>query len=291
MDAGRMYSSVRNLLTGLIDYAGLFPPASLDFASALNNFERYRESEHAWMLGKFIIPASRLAELTTSFEGSSVPVSVLAGDDLDLNLKSVRDFQRLQPASIQAIEVRGATVEKIREASEKIPSEMRTFFEVPAGIGSAPLVPAIAEQAGCAKIRTGGVTAGAFPASSDVVRFLQLCAVYSVPFKATAGLHHPIRGSHALTYRDQSPCAAMHGFLNIFVAAGFVRNHMAPELVGALIDEQSGEAFQFSEEGIRWRNHLLTSDEISATRSQFALSFGSCSVQEPIDDLKAMGLL
>ena len=282
-----MYSSVRSLLTGLIDYAGLFPPASLDFASALGNYEGYRKGEFGWMLGRFILPAARLAEL----QNSSVAVSVLAGEDLDRDLKYIGNFQRYQPASIQAIEVKGVTVERIREASEKIPSEIPAFFEVPSGLGSALLVPAIAEEAGCAKIRTGGVTADAFPASSDVVRFLQLCAVYGVPFKATAGLHHPMRGSHALTYLEHSPCAVMHGFLNLFLAAGFIRNHMAPQLAGELLEEQSGEAFAFSDQGVRWRDQWLTSDEIAATRSQFAVSFGSCSVQEPIDDLKKLGLL
>ena len=286
-----MYSSVRSLLTGLIDYAGLFPPASLNFETALGNYERYRESEFGWMLGRFILPASRLAELQNAPVAVSLPLSVLTGEDLDRDLKYISDFQRYQPASIQAIEVKRATVEKIREASEKIPSEIPAFFEVPAALGSAMLVPAIAEEAGCAKIRTGGVTADAFPASSDVVRFLQLCAVYRVPFKATAGLHHPLRGSYALTYEERSPCAVMHGFINIFLAAGFIRNHMARELAGELLEEQSGEAFAFSDQGVRWRDQWLTSDEIAAIRSQFAISFGSCSVQEPIDDLKKMGLV
>ena len=286
-----MYSSVRSLLTELIDYAGLFPPASLNFETALGNYERYRKGEFGWMLGRFILPASRLAELQNAPVAVSLPLSVLTGEDLDRDLKYISDFQRYQPASIQAIEVKRATVEKIREASEKIPSEIPAFFEVPAALGSAMLVPAIAEEAGCAKIRTGGVTADAFPASSDVVRFLQLCAVYRVPFKATAGLHHPLRGSYALTYEERSPCAVMHGFINIFLAAGFIRNHMAPELAGELLEEQSGEAFAFSDQGVRWRDQWLTSDEIAATRSQFAVSFGSCSVEEPIDDLKKMGLL
>ena len=286
-----MYSSVRNLLTELIDYAGLFPPASLDFATALCNYERYHKGEFGWMLGRFIIPASRLADLQNSPVGAGVPLSVLTGEDLDRDLKYISDFQRDHPARIQAIELKGATVEKIRKASEKLPSEIPAFFEVPAGLGSAMLIPAIAEDAGCAKIRTGGVTADAFPASSDVVRFLQLCAVYGVPFKATAGLHHPLRGSHALTYEDQSPCAMMHGFLNIFLVAGFIRNHMTPELACELLGEQFGEAFAFSDQGVGWRNQWLTSDEIAATRSLFAISFGSCSFEEPIDDLKKMGLL
>ena len=149
----------------------------------------------------------------------------------------------------------------------------------------------IAEEGGCVKIRTGGITAEAFPDASDILRVLQLCAVFGAAFKATAGLHHPLRGLHPLTPGEQSPPVPMHGFLNLFLAAGFVRNHLAAELAVELLEEQSPEALEFSDAGVRWRNHLLTSDEISATRDQFAVSFGSCSLQEPIDDLRALGLL
>ena len=282
-----MYSSVRKLLTELIDYAGLFPPASLPLSAAVKNFEQCRESEFGWMLGRFVIPAFRLAELGDS----SLPVSVLAGDNLGHDLKRIQDFQRHPSASIEAIEVKAATVENVRHVSENVPSEIPIFFEVPAGVGSPMLLAAIAEEASCAKIRTGGIIADAFPNTSDIVRFLELSGVYGVPFKATAGLHHPMRGLHALTDQDQSPTVMMHGFLNLFLAACFVRHHLDARAVAKLLEEQSPQALQFDDVGVRWRDHLLTTDQISATRDQFAVSFGSCSLQEPIDDLKALGIL
>ena len=282
-----MYSSVRKLLAELIDYAGLFPPASLPLSVAVANFKQYRQSDFGWVLGRFVVPASRLAELGPS----SMPISVLAGKNLARDLELVRDFQRHPSGPIQAIEVQAATVDDIRQASEKVPSEIPIFFEVPAGVGLPMLLIAIAEQGGCAKIRTGGITADAFPDTSELVRFLQFSAVYGVPFKATAGLHHPLRGLHALRSEDQSPAAMMHGFLNLFVAAAFVRNHLEANAVAQLLEEQSPGALRFDETGVRWRDHRLTTEQISATRDQFAVSFGSCSVQEPIDDLKALGLL
>src|SRR5881394_2271455 len=48
----------------MIDYAGLFPPASLNLAQAFNNYIMYLDSNHKWMLSRFIIPAKKLGELT-----------------------------------------------------------------------------------------------------------------------------------------------------------------------------------------------------------------------------------
>ena len=50
------------LLDGLIDYAGLFPPAKLPMGDAVRNYAAYLRSEHEWMLGRFICPVSRLEE-------------------------------------------------------------------------------------------------------------------------------------------------------------------------------------------------------------------------------------
>ncbi|MDQ6758539.1 MAG: hypothetical protein M3Z32_01580 [Acidobacteriota bacterium] len=283
----RMYGSVRSLLTELIDYAGLFPPASLDFPTALSNFERYRAGEFGWMLGRFIVPAARLDEL----KGLAVPLSVLVGKNFDEDLRRIREFQRQQPGLIESIEVRADSVEAIRQISAKIPSDLPTFLEIPQGAGSTELMVALVEDGNYAKIRTGGITPEAFPSSEEVVRFLHLCATAGAAFKATAGLHHPVRGRYPLTDEPGSPSAWMHGFINLFLAAAFVRNHLPAALVHELIEEQSAAAFQFSDDGVRWRNHFLSSDEIAAVRDQFAASFGSCSVQEPIDGLKAIGLL
>ncbi|MGI8743144.1 MAG: hypothetical protein ACR2NN_11365 [Bryobacteraceae bacterium] len=286
-----MYSSVRTLLTGLIDYAGLFPPASLDMASAVREFESYRASEFAWALGRFIVPASRLDELEAAMGNGFGPLSVLIGSDRNRDVAQIHAFAQRHPGAIETIEVKAATVENIRNISQGTPSELPTFFEIPVTDSRATLLSAISEEGCCAKIRTGGVQPDAFPSADDLVRFLQLSSILGVPFKATAGLHHPIRGSHKMTYEEHSPCAVMHGFVNVFLAAGFVRNHMPTQLVTELIEEQSPEAFQFGEDGVRWRNNRLSKDEMAAMRNNFGVAFGSCSFEEPIEDLRSMSLL
>jgi hypothetical protein len=112
-----------------------------------------------------------------------------------------------------------------------------------------------------------------------------------VPFKATAGLHHPLRSIHRLTYKDDSPSGTMHGFLNVFLAAASVEKGIDAETCAKLLEEQSSEAFRFDTDGIEWRGHRLTRDEIVSTRKMFGISFGSCSFSEPIYDLKALHLI
>lgn len=281
-----MLRSVQNLFAGLIDYAGLFPPANLDLAAALQKYEHYRTGEYAWMLGPFVISASGLRELS-----GPLPVRVVAGNNLGQDVACVQDFARSYPGSVEAIEIKVATVAEIRTAAEQVPSEIPIFFEVPIANNSATLVAAIAEEGACAKIRTGGLSADAIPTAAELVRFLEICSIAVVPFKATAGLHHPLRGVRALTNDPNSPSAPMHGFVNVFLAAAFIRSHIARSAALALIEEDSTEAFQFDEKSLSWREHKLTSEEIAEMRANFAVSFGSCSFEEPIAELRAMGLL
>ena len=150
---------------------------------------------------------------------------------------------------------------------------------------------------GRAKVRTGGLTAKVFPSSGDLAQFLHLCAAAGAPFKATAGLHHPICSVHPLSppvlgvggRKDaDSPKAMMHGFLNVFLAAAFVHTGMSVEQATQLLEENSPEAFRFDEDGVTWRTHRLGVDQLLTARQDFAIAFGACSFEEPIADLKAI---
>jgi hypothetical protein len=140
-------------------------------------------------------------------------------------------------------------------------------------------------------VRTGGVTGDAIPPSADIVRFLAAASRVNIPFKATAGLHHALRGSHPLTYKSGSPRAVMHGFLNLLMAAALLRTGGSEEEAQSVLDENDPDAFQFGPVSVRWRNRRLSNEQIHDAREQFALSFGSCSFQEPVDELRALHLL
>jgi hypothetical protein len=237
--------SAKALLSGLIDYAGLFPPAALSMEEAVRNYARYREGEHAWMLGKFVVPEARAGEVPEEF-----PKSVLGVDEL----KADGNFESIKPT---------------------------TFVEI-ADVG---LIPELSKHGLSAKIRTGGVTPDAIPHPDRVATFIRMCAMHAVPFKATAGLHHPVRCMRALTYETNSQRATMHGFVNVFMAAAF------PHDAERILAEEDPKAFRFEDDAAWWRDHAVTTEHLEAVRREFAISFGSCSFEEPIAELQELGWL
>jgi hypothetical protein len=241
-----------------------------------------------------------LAGLPTATPGigfTNWRLSVLLGSDPSADVARIREFNARiarsgsgRMAVVESVEVKVASAEEITLLSEIIPAELVTYFEVPLSSCSNCL----AAVAGCgrrAKIRTGGETADKFPVPANVIEFIRRCAAANVPFKATAGLHHPLRSIHRFTYQPESASGIMHGFVNLFLAAAFSRAGMESDLAVQLLEEQSAEAFQFDLNGVGWRQCRLSRDEIAAARRSFAVSFGSCSFTEPIDDLRSLHLL
>jgi len=154
-----------------------------------------------------------------------------------------------------------------------IPPRLTAYFEVT----DVSLIPVIQAAGARAKIRTGGVTPDAFPSSQFIARFIETCARHNTPFKATAGLHHPLRCYRPLTYSAGGPSGWMYGFLNLFTAAALARKGISP-IEPVLLEE-------------RFDDHGLTGEDFAAARLGFAISFGSCSFEEPVADLRELGLL
>ena len=295
------------LLRDLIDYAGLFPPASLAMAPSVADYDSYSRSEWNWILGRFIVPFAQLAEFEEAFAGLPTPtpgtgftdwrLSVLLASDPVADVARIREFNaRLASSSsgrravTESVEVKVASPEEVSRLSAIIPAELATYFEVPLS-SCGECIAAIADCGRRAKIRTGGETADKFPTPESVIEFIRLCAAANVPFKATAGLHHPLRSVRRFTYQPDSPSGIMHGFVNVFLAAAFLRVGMETRLAVQLLDEQSVDAFHFNADGVSWRQHRLSQREIAAARQGLAVSFGSCSFTEPIDDLRSLHLL
>ena len=142
-----------------------------------------------------------------------------------------------------------------------------------------------------AKIRSGGITADAFPAIANVAEFIRACREKGIAFKATAGLHHPLRCVKPLTYEPNAATGTMHGFVNVFLAAALVQGGMNAADGAQLLEERDPKAFVFNDQGAAWRDRRAGLAALATTRSTFALSFGSCSFEEPIGELKELGLL
>jgi hypothetical protein len=289
-------SAIRTLLAGAIDYAGLFPPAALPMRDAVHNYAAYLGSADAWALGRFVVPVARLGEfhdcaaVLVSSADSLWPLSALAGAGGADDWAMVEKFTATG-ADVDAFELRVGTPDDVRVAWTRLPKDLDVFYEIPIDDDPGRLIGAIARAGGNAKVRTGGITADAFPQAGDLARFIVTCAGAAVPFKATAGLHHPVRATYRLTYEADSPRGEMFGFVNVLLAAAFARAGLGASEVAELLAEPNPTAFRFLTDGVEWRDWRVDTRALAETRGALALSFGSCSFTEPIEELGALGLL
>jgi len=299
-----MQSTLSVLLDGLIDFAGLFPPAELEMKPMVDEYHRVGIDERGWMLGRVIVPASQLGEfevaaaelLPDEDEADPWCLSVLTrpcgSDELAEDLAVIESFNRKHSnpdsgrAVIDVIELRGGSAKSIDETLDQLPDDLFPFVEVAASQDVRGLMAVLAGSEAGAKIRTGGVTPDLYPSVAECARFIAAAASGGVPFKATAGLHHPLPNDNPVVPARQ------HGFLNVFLAATIARCHeLDAEDIACLLELSDPEAFHFGDEQASLGGYTVSRDDIEESRLGFAISFGSCSVQEPWDDLSALGLL
>lgn len=319
-----MTEAFRNFMTGLVDYAGLFPPAGLDMGPAVAEYVRHRDLDDAWMLGRFICPAGRLAELGECLPAGFADhgpweLSVLAGDGRGLDearaalpgqLRALRDLRErfADRLDVGALEIplpaaAGAAAERFLDdvpallaASDLGGREL--YIEVPAAgdpQGDQEALGAIAAVRGRAakgsaevgaKFRCGGVEAAAFPAVERLAGIIDHCRRLDLPLKFTAGLHHPVR------HLAREPRVTMHGFFNVF-GAGLLAFGLNADLaeVEACLAETDPAAFAFSGREFAWRDRRVPAAAVANLRRDRLRGFGSCSFDDPRRDLRALGLL
>ncbi|WP_058868548.1 hypothetical protein [Chloracidobacterium thermophilum] len=281
-------ASLQALLSRLIDYAGLFPPAALDLANAVENYRRFRTSADAWMLGAFVLPASQAVAFQSVAQTADSP------DDQPFRwpVSLLVEATDLPPDGLYVVAVEAKTNDPavVRRLVERWPTA-HVFIELDPTDEREVMWATLRELGAGAKIRTGGITAAAFPAPETVASFILRAADWRVPFKATAGLHHPIRAVYPLTYAPDSPHGLMHGFLNVFLAAAFAWHGLAPDNVERVLLEEDVSNFQFTDAGVTWHCQTLPTEAIAAARQSFCRAYGSCSFDEPRTDLRALGLL
>lgn len=297
---------MRALATGLVDYAGLFPPAQLGMAEAMRNYAGYLGGPHAWMLGRFVLPVARLAEFD-ALSGELLPggdgavpwrVAALAGDDLAADVQEALKFNcrhwegsAIGHAVIDTIELRASPGLAPAAARACAPDSFALYIEVAPGEQARTMLDSVHRARARAKIRMGGVTTDAFPPPDDVVAFLAACVERGLAFKATAGLHHALRAEYPLTYESGSPRGTMYGFLNVFLAAAALSAGADPGEARAILLESDLSAFRFDNGGVTWRRQRHLSTTGIARSRELATSYGSCSFREPVDELLAAGLI
>ncbi len=287
------HRTMRTLLRGAIDYAGLFPPASLDLPTVVANYAAYHAGTDAWALGRLVLPAARLDELAVAAaalwgDGSQSPwrLSVLVGAEPASDAARIAAFNLAHGAHavVDSVESRAGSVDAVNALAGHFDG-MEHFVEIPVTVDLPPLLARLKAIGAQAKIRTGGVSPEAFPAPRDVARFLRACADAEVPFKATAGLHHPLRGLYRLTYAPNAPTGVMYGYLNVLLAAAQARAGATVDALVITLEERYHDRLGIDEVEMRWEGARATDAELAAVRRDFIRSFGSCSFREPLDEI------
>ena len=282
-----------NLLHDLLDDASLFPPGNLAMPAAV---AAHVSRESAWfadLTGPFVCPEAKLADLGRALTAASVPWidlslvvtggagavaaatdAVAADPRLRLRAVEVPAAKDTEPA--QAVTDVAAALDNVPLASAAgyIEYPLRAICD-PATAG--PLLDLAAQRGYRPKLRTGGVTAQAFPSEELLAGCLTAIAGLRVPFKCTAGLHHAVRRT------DEAAGLEQHGFLNVMLA-------VAAAAAGASTGEVAAILAQRDPAAIAAAVHGLDADTAAEIRWLFT-SFGTCSTDEPIADLIGLGLL
>ena len=292
-------SAPPTLLASLIDYAGLFPPASLPMSEAVRQQAGNLHGPHAAHLGRFVLPCARIDEFASVYaalppaDQAGWRLSVLGGPDPAADFAAILGFNARHPsARIVALETPVATTpEAVARAVAPFPADIEVWIEIPLSGDATPLLQAIKSAGRGVKIRTGGATPELFPAVPDVIHFLAACQATGVAFKATAGLHHALHRHYPVTDRPGSPVVSMFGFLNLFLAATYLHSGGSPPYALALLGDSEPGAFSATPDAILWRGHAFPAAQLAAARREFCRAFGSCSFQEPIRELQRLGWL
>ena len=286
-------ASATALLAAAVDYAGLFPPAALDMRQAVAEYAAARAGGDAWLLGRFVTPAARLPEFVrerTALPGTLPvwPVSAIVGAEsgTDLTAIAATNASASGHSRVDALECQPASLDGIDWLADRA-GACEVFVEIPAGADVAAWMARIAARRLGAKIRTGGVTAAAFPSAADVVAFLDAATRAGVRFKATAGLHHAVRGAYRLTYEPAAPQATMFGYLNVLLAAASLRAGHPTAIAEQVLLRDDTTSLTFADDAVRWGALAFPTALVSATRASLA-GFGSCSFREPADELRPL---
>lgn len=299
--------AIRTLVSSVLDYAGLYPPASLDEPTVVSRFASLHGSHRAWMLGRLVWPAARLDRLSELASGAAPvaeppetegawPVTALLGDcgtpEFARTVDLVRAFndrheQAGAPAMrVDSVEFKVTGPASMDQALDSLPEDIWPYVEIPLDADPRGMIAAISGMDAAAKFRTGGVTAAAHPPAKSLAAAIAACAQAGVAFKATAGLHRAMR------HWNSAASAHQFGFLSLFVGACLIYSRkIDSEGLQAMLEDADPSNFDISDNAIAWQGARIVTREIEEARERFAHSFGSCSFDEPWDDLTALELL
>lgn len=313
------------LLTGVVDYAGLFPPEKLPLPEALSAYESYLRHEWESAIARFVLPTSHFAPAAPLLAASFAEVragrlapwtfsalfkahDTLASSHaaLPTELAAVRSFLADHPgvARVDAIEIAlppeawqgrvaevGARLAEWVDAFRAALPDAVVHFEIPWTVRYETGFEAMKGYVPLAraKFRTGGVDPSTIPSVDALAAGLDAVTRAGIPVKFTAGLHEPLR------HFETKVGAHLHGFLNVFLAAWMLASGTIDQArARAVLACEDASAFRLVQDGIAFVGAgveavTLSVEEVRHGRACVATSFGTCSFLEPLEGLRALG--
>ncbi len=275
--------SIPSAFRHLVDDAAIFPPGRLPLEEAVPAHRDHVGAAHAELVGPFVVDLDRLdllvRQVADSHQGEVLDVSVVVPAPAEVGT-AVRTVAASPGLRLESLEVKTEVDHHdVRFIGDAAPPDVTVFLELPrpAHPRWTELLHTTVDHGWSAKFRTGGLEAQAFPTESEVARWIVAVVEADVPFKCTAGLHRALRHQDAATGFEH------HGYLNILLATARARHGADRATVSSVLAETDPESVVTA-----LRN--LEHGTLEGARHSF-VSYGSCSILEPLEDLTVLGLV
>ncbi|MDL4773836.1 MULTISPECIES: hypothetical protein [Thermomonosporaceae] len=266
---------------GLCDDAAMFPPGLMPLPDAVAAHRLHRTASYAELVGPLVLAAPALDALAPLLAGDAPPLDLsVTAPGGPAQIPGVLSAVAGLPIDLRALEVAvptGMGAADFLAALDRVHQDVPVFVEVPRDGRGPGFVAALARTSHRAKFRTGGVTADLYPDPAELAAAITAAVDAGVAFKATAGLHHAVRGTDPETGFDQ------HGFLNLLLAADTALRHRPTAEVARTLADRDAAA-------VAARVAALDGAGAAAARAAF-VSFGTCSVTDPLTELVGLGLI
>lgn len=316
-----MPNTLATLLHHCLDFAGVFPPASLPVPEALRVFSTERHADSAGLLARFVCPISRLEDLVAAHvvqpavpalvvsvlpRGGRTPGEFLASLEADLTIIQRVRASHPEHLRIDTVELRvpaevdsPATLRRLLAAVDALvvrheDAAKQVFLEMAPCPALPHLIAAIAEHVANGqrpttpafgyKLRTGGSGSASAPSAAAVAEAISAAATHGLPMKCTGGLHRPL-----CSLADEQGAPA-HGFVNLLIASALAEHvEGAPADLAAILGETEAEAFTFTATAIHWRGLEVPAAAVTRARRKLLVAFGSCFADTPRRELQKLG--
>ena len=288
----------------LIDYAGLFPPSSLEMHDAVATYRQLRSGPRAWVAGRFLCRTSQLRDLaavaTSTFASGEHPWEIGAIFDLPPGESAAlaADFHaEMEPvmtvatAEARLVDPTARSLSALLDAVFSVGAEVVPYIEVDRAHPVEHQIGLIADaldarhRIGGAKLRRGGARPDLVPAPSAAARLLATAPHRTPPSPAPPPLHQPIR------HFDDGLGVWQHGFVNLVIASALAATGASLDTLEAAIAETDVKAFAMSTAFASWTSHEIPGSALRRMRQSGFVAYGSCDIDEPIDALEELGFI